>query len=128
MIKDRSSTLLTQNGGYDFLGHHLIASYVDCDSMALNDQVALVAAMEKAVKASGATLLDSAKHVFPSGGLTMVLLLAESHASIHTYPEHNACFVDLFTCGESCSVENFDAVLTAYLCPKVAHRKILIRD
>ncbi len=120
--KARSSVWSTQKGVYDFLGHHLMASYIDCDSVALNNQVALVATMEKAVKESGATLLNSAKHVFPSGGLTMVLLLAESHASIHTYPEHKACFVDLFTCGESCSTEKFDAVLTAYLCPKVAHR------
>ena len=67
--------------------------------------------MEQAVEACGATLLNSARHVFPPDGMTIVMLLSESHASIHTYPEHNSCFVDLFTCGLDCQAEEFDAVL-----------------
>ena len=57
----------------------------------------------------------------------MVILLSESHASIHTYPEFNACFVDLFTCGEKCSSEYFDQALQSYLKPKLVNGRTLIR-
>jgi S-adenosylmethionine/arginine decarboxylase-like enzyme len=59
--------------------------------------------------------------------MTAVLLLAESHASIHTYPEHQACFVDLFTCGRACSAERFDAVLRQYLRPASVQRRTMLR-
>jgi S-adenosylmethionine decarboxylase len=58
----------------------------------------------------------------------MALLLSESHAAIHTYPEHNACFVDLFTCGDHCHNEPFDRVLREYLKPGAVQSKVLIRD
>jgi S-adenosylmethionine decarboxylase len=102
---------------YEFVGRHMMASYVGCDSQALRDFDRLEDAMRQAVQASGATLLTSARHVFPPHGLTIVMLLSESHASIHTYPEHNSCFVDLFTCGLECQAEEFDAVMRSYLRP-----------
>ena len=57
----------------------------------------------------------------------MVLLLSESHASIHTYPEYNSCFVDLFTCGQKCSAEKFDMYLREYLKPKQTDSRIQVR-
>ena len=63
-----------------FKGKHFIASYLECDPEALGNVEALLAYMEKAVIASGATLLSSAHHVFPPNGLTAVYLLSESHA------------------------------------------------
>ena len=59
--------------------------------------------------------------------MTLVALLSESHASIHTYPEHNSCFVDLFTCGLSFHAERFDAVMRAYLSPSQVEVDTLIR-
>src|SRR5690348_2184630 len=85
---------------YRFYGRHFIASYLDCDEEALNNVVKLSEAMHQAAAASGATVLKGSEYIFPPTGLTMVLLLSESHASIHTYPEHRACFIDLFTCGD----------------------------
>jgi S-adenosylmethionine decarboxylase proenzyme len=103
---------------YHFAGKHFFASYLDCDMKALTDLNEMMHAMDDAVEASGATLLNMSPHVFPPNAVTAVYLLSESHASIHTYPEHGACFVDLFTCGQKCSSEKFDAVLRAYLRPK----------
>lgn len=103
---------------YHFSGKHFIASYLECDLKALSDLGGMIEAMNKAVAASGATQLEMNSYVFPPNAVTAVYLLSESHASIHTYPEHGSCFVDLFTCGEKCSAEKFDAVLRAYLQPQ----------
>jgi S-adenosylmethionine decarboxylase len=110
------------------VGRHLVATYHGCAASALLDGPGLLAALREAVRASGASILDEAQHVFPNGGLTAVILLAESHASIHTYPEVGACFVDLFTCCRACGVEQFDARLRAYLVPGRVERRVLTRD
>ena len=94
----------------------------------LCDVKKLMAALKRAAKASGATILNAVEHVFPPNGFTAVLLLSESHASIHTYPEHGACFVDLFTCGDTCQAEAFDAVLCSYLRPKRHSKRMLLRE
>ena len=113
---------------YKFRGVHFLVSYCDCDIEALTDVDNLAQAMNNAVQECGATILETSSWVFPPNGFTMVLLLSESHASIHTYPEHGACFVDLFTCGDKCSAEKFDAFMRSYLKPKVVSRRTLIRD
>ncbi len=113
---------------YEFIGHHLLTSYMGCDEGALTDTKTLENIMEEAARASGATILSSAKHIFPGDGLTMVLLLQESHASIHTYPEYGACFIDLFTCGNSCDEKKFESVLENYLKPTQINRKFLQRN
>lgn len=113
---------------FEFFGRHLLASYTGCEPAALADEVGLVAALKAAAEAAGATLLDSVQHAFHPAGMTAVLLLAESHASIHTYPEHQACFVDLFTCGRSCNAERFDAVLCDYLRPSRVRRQVIVRQ
>ena len=113
---------------YDFVGYHLIANYSECSGTALRNTKGLVGAMKTAVKTTGATLLRSLEHTFPNGGFTMLLLLAESHASIHTYPEYDSCFVDLFTCGNSCIVEKADSILRSYLHPQNAQCRILLRN
>lgn len=118
----------TDEASYAFRGTHLLVSYCDCDREALTDVNALSAVMHSAVENCGATILHSSSWVFEPNGLTMVLLLSESHASIHTYPEHGACFVDLFTCGNKCSASIFDEAMQAYLKPKTMNKRILIRN
>ena len=58
----------------------------------------------------------------------MVLILSESHASIHTYPEDRSCFVDFFTCGTDCLPENFDKTMREYLLPQQVKSKLFFRD
>ena len=113
---------------YHFAGKHFLASYLDCDSEAISDVANMLSAMDAAVLASGATLLDATSYVFPPSGLTVVYLLSESHASLHTYPEHGACFVDLFTCGDHCVAEQFDAALRSYLKPKQVNARFFLRN
>jgi S-adenosylmethionine decarboxylase proenzyme len=112
---------------HQFCGRHLLASYCECERSALSDVRQVSAALRAAVAASGATLLKSLEHVFPPHGVTAVALLAESHASLHTYPEHGACFVDIFTCGVHCDVEAFDAELRRHLRPQKVTVQIVER-
>lgn len=112
---------------HQFTGKHFFASYIGCDHKALSNAENLKESMTNAVKASGANLLNSVDYVFPPDGFSMVLLLSESHASIHTYPEYNTCFIDLFTCGDNCSAESFNAVLAEYLKPEYIEQKLILR-
>src|ERR1700728_1116044 len=52
-----------------------------------------------AVHAGGGHVLDTSHVTFPNGAITLVLILAESHLSIHTWPEENLIAIDLFSCG-----------------------------
>jgi len=121
-------SLFASSGQYQFQGKHLIASYSGCDIDALSDVNTLRAKMMQAVQECGATVLDSSYYIFEPDAITMVILLSESHASIHTYPEHGTCFIDLFTCGDKCSNEIFDQVLRAYLKPTNVDSKLLLRQ
>lgn len=113
---------------YQFLGRHFIASYYDCDHEALVNLKQLSQTMKRAARGSGAHILQSSEYVFEPDGFTMVILLSESHASIHTYPEKNGCFIDLFTCGTKCSAEKFDKILRDYLQPKEVSSQVLARN
>lgn len=116
-----------ESEAYLFKGTHFLASYSGCNEEALTDLPSLSAAMLNAAQYCGATVLKSAEHVFPPDGFSMVILLSESHASIHTYPEYQSCFVDLFTCGNNCSFEKFDHALCEYLQPREINSRVLLR-
>src|SRR5215467_8219731 len=65
----------------------------------VSDVTELTASAIAAVRAGGGTVLDSSHVIFPNGAVTLVLILAESHLAIHTWPEENLIAVDLFSCG-----------------------------
>jgi S-adenosylmethionine decarboxylase len=112
---------------YEFIGRHMIAEYYGCEKEAIYNNKKLKKVMIAAAKASGATLLKSVEYRFLPHGYSFVILLSESHASIHTYPELRACFVDLFTCGTRCDSSKFENVLRAYLRPERAKSKVIER-
>jgi S-adenosylmethionine decarboxylase len=63
------------------------------------DIVQLTACATAAVQAGQGNVLDASHVIFPNGAITLVLILAESHLSIHTWPEEDMIAVDLFSCG-----------------------------
>jgi S-adenosylmethionine decarboxylase len=65
----------------------------------VRDVDVLLALAVTAVRAGGGHVLDSSHVIFPNGAITLVLILAESHLSIHTWPEENLIAIDLFSCG-----------------------------
>ena len=85
-------------------------SFVGCE-VDLNDLGIVKRDMMTAIQAVGASVVAEAESQFSPHGVSIVFLLAESHASIHTYPEHNACFLDIFTCGRTLRIEAFGETL-----------------
>lgn len=65
----------------------------------VHDLANLTAAAVAAVGAGGGHVLDASSVVFPNGAITLVLILAESHLSVHTWPEEGLVAIDLFSCG-----------------------------
>ena len=82
------------------LGKHCILELYDCDESKLNDEDFIRTTIKIASKHSGATLLKLITHRFYPQGVTGLALLAESHISIHTWPESLYAAVDVFTCGD----------------------------
>ena len=82
---------------YGIVGKHVIAEFSGCRN--LNDKAFIQRALEDAARACGATVVNSMFHTFSPQGVTGVVLLAESHISIHTWPEMGYAAVDVFTCG-----------------------------
>lgn len=108
---------------YDFYGRHLLLNFSGCEAD-LNDVETIRQDMIDAVNAVGATILSHLEHKFTPEGLSIIFLLSESHASIHTYPEHNACFLDIFTCGDTIFVEPFGELLEERWRPRWVSRQM----
>lgn len=83
------------------LARHATIEFYDCDPRILADVAQIEAAMLAAAVHSGATVLDSTFHGFHPQGVSGVVIVAESHFSVHTWPEHDYAAVDIFTCGDS---------------------------
>jgi S-adenosylmethionine decarboxylase len=84
----------------EHLGRHVIIELWGCSDV-INDASRVEAAMRDAVQAANATLLDIFVHEFSPQGVTGVAVLAESHLSIHTWPEYGYVAADVFTCGST---------------------------
>lgn len=82
------------------IGSHGLLDLYGCDPAQLRDTAYLQQALENAAHAACATILGRHFHHFgDQAGVTGVLLLAESHLSIHTWPEHCFAAIDVFLCG-----------------------------
>jgi S-adenosylmethionine decarboxylase len=108
---------------FEFYGRHLLLNFSGC-AVDLNDVEAIRRDMSWAVEVIGATILSVVEHKFEPEGMSLVMLLAESHASVHTYPEHKACFLDIFTCGSTIRVDPFGEILADLWKPTNISRQI----
>lgn len=82
------------------IGSHWILEMYDCPPEVIDDLEHVRQALRQAVKAARSTLLHEAAHAFEPQGVTALGLLAESHISVHTWPELGYAAADVFTCGE----------------------------
>ena len=83
------------------LGRHLLVELYGCRCEALDDQDLVQRALERAAERAGATVVGRIFHRFQPEGVSGVVVIAESHLTIHTWPELGYAAVDLFTCGDA---------------------------
>lgn len=82
------------------LGRHVIAELYECDPKVLDNVEIVERALLEAAKASNSTIIAHSMHHFKPYGVSGYVLVAESHISIHTWPEYGYAAVDVFTCGD----------------------------
>ena len=83
------------------LGRHLIIELKDCSHDKISSLNIVKTILVEAAKKSKATIVDVSFHEFNPFGISGVVIIAESHLSIHTWPEYNYAAADIFTCGDT---------------------------
>jgi S-adenosylmethionine decarboxylase len=82
------------------LARQITIEYYNCDERRLLDKDYMEKALLTAAEESGATIVSSSFNSFEPQGVSGVVIIAESHFTVHAWPEHNYAAVDMFTCGD----------------------------
>ncbi len=114
--------ILTKETNLDYAGIHLIAEF--WNGKIIEDPKEIEEILIEAVKRSKNTPLEIAIHKFSPQGITGVILLAESHLALHSWPEINYLAIDIFTCGEKA----FPYKALRYLEKKFQPKKVQVRE
>ena len=101
---------------------HKLLAYFGCETCECSAEQ-----FERAVRKTGAKVLRTFAHNFEPQGLSILSLLAESHASIHTSPEFGFCFLDIFTCGNM-DINPFDREMRRLPRPSQVKEKTIDRS
>ena len=108
------------------VGRHAIFELYGCNSKLLDNENYIVDSLIEIAHELGATVLSSSSHKFHPQGVTAILLLSESHISIHTWPENSSAAVDVYTCGDNAAPNKVcDYIIQELNCkdPRVTHIK-----
>ncbi|MBB3131799.1 S-adenosylmethionine decarboxylase [Paenibacillus rhizosphaerae] len=112
---------------YSTFGRHVAVDTWGVDFDMLNDAEFLQAQMVEAAEACGATVMSVQSKQFEPQGATVLVLLSESHLSIHTYPERGFAAIDCYTCGETVDPQLAIDYLVSVLKPEKTYAKKLVR-
>jgi S-adenosylmethionine decarboxylase len=110
------------------VGRHCILEIYECDPAKLNDEAFVRTTITSSAKMAGATLLNLITHSFKPQGVTGLALLAESHISIHTWPEIGYAAIDVFTCGNHTMPENACEFFSKEFLAKQHSLKSIVRE
>ncbi|WP_340018338.1 adenosylmethionine decarboxylase [Paenibacillus sp. FSL H3-0457] len=112
---------------YSTFGRHVAVDTWGVDFNLLNNAAYLEAQMVEAAEACGATVMSVQSKQFDPQGATVLVLLSESHLSIHTYPERGFAAIDCYTCGETVDPQLAIDYLVSVLKPEKTYAKKLVR-
>lgn len=101
-VKQHFTSVSTDGKKQVHLGQHVLAEFFECDPNILNNVNMVEKLMVEAALECGATIVQKCFHMFNPYGVSGVVIIAESHLAIHTWPELGYAAVDLFTCGDKC--------------------------
>ncbi len=87
------------DGPVDYLGRQVTVDFFDCDKAVLNDVARMEGYLLEAARRAKATIVKSLFHSFNPYGVSGVVVIAESHLAVHTWPEYGFASVDIYTCG-----------------------------
>ncbi len=104
------------------LGRHLLLELFDCDLDVINNLESVKSALVEAAKRAQATIVGVIFHEFNPFGISGVVVIAESHISIHTWPEYRYAAVDIFSCGNILQPE----VAAKYLAESLGAERVSI--
>ena len=107
---------------------HFLLELYRCDNDKLNDESFLRCTLNRAAKLAKARVLNLISNKFEPQGVTAIALLAESHISIHTWPESNYSAVDIFTCGQNMLPELASQYLIEALKAEEHSLRIIVRN
>ena len=107
---------------------HLMLELYKCDCEKLNDESFLRCTLNRAAKLANEKVLNLISNKFEPQGVTAIALLAESHISIHTWPESNYSAVDIFTCGQNMMPELASQYLIESLMAKEHSLRVIERN
>lgn len=85
----------------DTMGRHVIAELWGCNIDKLNDREAMENVFVNAALEAGAEVREVAFHKFAPQGISGVVIISESHLTIHSFPEHGYASIDVYTCGDT---------------------------
>lgn len=111
---------------HKFQGIHILLDLYSIDSSKLNSIKAIEEAIRHGIARSGAHIVDIYVHKYIPTGVSIVIVLEESHVSIHTYPEHNSAFADIFTCG-ACNPYMIEEAICQYFGCLIENRIVIPR-
>jgi S-adenosylmethionine decarboxylase len=110
-----------------FTGQHVLAELEGVDPNLLDDEQFLRDTLHSALNRSRATVCDMIAKRFEPQGVTVLALLSESHASLHTYPEDGSIFIDVFTCGNTAQPEQAVQLIADALRPTSVNTRTIRR-
>ncbi len=93
------------------LGRHALLDLYGCDPAVLDDREFLQEVLRQTAVELKCTVVQEAFHTFSPHGVSGVVVIAESHLAIHTWPEHGFAAVDLFTCNDTTALSSLADIL-----------------
>jgi S-adenosylmethionine decarboxylase len=108
------------------LGWHWLVDLSDCRNLPIEPHV-LEAILLEAARRAKATVVQSCSHRFSPHGLSGVVIVAESHLAAHTWPEHRAMCVDLFSCSSSILADEAIDFIVEQVAADRVHRRCEVR-
>jgi len=99
------------------LGHHVLLEFHGCDRSIISDSKTVEKIFLKAANEAKANIVKSVFHYFNPYGVSGVVVISESHLSIHTWPEFGYAAIDLFTCSEDLDIDRAIEILREELKP-----------
>ncbi|WP_221774716.1 adenosylmethionine decarboxylase [Pelagicoccus albus] len=109
------------------LGTHILVELNDCPEKLLVEKSALQEALVESANQAGATVVKPVFHQFSPHGLSGVVVIAESHIAVHTWPEYNYAAIDIFTCGDPDVAHRIQSEIEARFAPARSSVRVLSR-